>query len=365
MTCLLSRELYDLLGRRSCRSLAVIYDSVSAITKSVDPTTNCLICEKSFDVKIYSPTACLGECLREFEEWPLRARLSHLLSDAKSLDFLLCSIYTAVRGQQAVPHAYTSAESLLVDCPLELGQVQPAIDSLPPISDRLSMKDLLEEGDTKTLSTHRRKLLSWLPQRFRGCMVSLQPDAEHLLRDIVQEGCHQFMFLNSRLERHAKFARNIEKLDVGSVGFHGCKAPRTFNILCDALRDPSKLPYYREDTGVFFSDDPNVSRAYATGDGHFDTWKGSQFATQGSGEAATWVVVFGIEVAKKDLQFNHSETSTQDESLLMIRYVLLVPCGGTTRRLALNHDAMKKAYRTLGKAELTARHVGLSEAQLI
>lgn len=124
MTCVLSRQLHDLLGRRGCRKLDSVYDRISRTIKVKDPTTSCLICDKEFGIKIYTPTACLGECLTEFETWPLRARLSHLLTDAKSLDFLLCSIYTAVSGQKEVPDAYNTDQSLLVDCPLKLAQVQ-------------------------------------------------------------------------------------------------------------------------------------------------------------------------------------------------------------------------------------------------
>ncbi|CAN8096093.1 unnamed protein product [Discula destructiva] len=366
MTIVLGRELHQVLGSRGCRKLDVIYDNVAKIIKSTDPTKSCLICDKKFGVKIYTPTACLGNCLAKFEKWPLRARLSHLLTDVKSLDFLLCSIYTAVDGQKQVPTAYGTISSLLVGCPLELEQVQPAIDSFPALSDRLSMKDMLKEGESKVTSAHRKQLLSWVTQRFRGCMIALKPEAELLVKGKRIDDVHQFMVLNACLERQEKFADNINKLGVGSVAFHGCKAPRTFNILADASRDPSKLPYPRTDQGVFFASEPNTSLRYAAGDGTFKAWKASQFSVK-----AGWLIVFGIEVAWPDVRINYrrAEASTRDESRLMIRYIFMAPSSILHGRndgymISLDQAAMKAAYKVLDEGKLSSQHIGLSEARV-
>lgn len=134
LTCVLSRKLYGLTGLRHCRDPMVIYDKALQLINS-DPTKHCLICGKNFEaefqVKLYLPTACLGNCMQMLDKWPLRAHLSHLLSDFKTLDFLLCSIYSAIDGQRHVQNLYHTKDSLLVGCPLQLDEIQPTIDSFP------------------------------------------------------------------------------------------------------------------------------------------------------------------------------------------------------------------------------------------
>lgn len=357
LTIVLNRQLYSLLGERGCRELGVVHDKISEIIKS-DPNETCLICNTKFNVKIYTPTACLGKCMTELEKWPLRARLSHLLTDSKSLDFLLCSIYTAVDGQKVQLQAYKTENSLLVGCPLELEHVQPAIDTFPAISDMLSISDLLKRGKFRS---DRRHLLSWLPMRFRGCMVSLAPGADHLLKGAGLEKCHQFMVLNSRLERQEKFMKNVNTIRNTSVAFHGCGGTRAFNILTDALRDPTALPYQREDVGVFFSNDPHTSYSYAISrDGLIGAWKSSQFLGQ------SWAVVFGLEVAKQHVRYAEKESSTKNESLLAIRYVFLVPAispgnysaEGFGSLASIDQAAMKKAFKTLDEGKLLPQHIG-------
>lgn len=366
MTTVLSRELYEILGPRGCRKLDVVYDKITEIIKTLDPTKSCLICDKKFDVKIYTPTACLGKCLTEFEKWPLRARLSHLLMDAKSFDFLLCSIYTAVDGQKAVPQAYKQDTSLLVDCPLELHQIQPAIDSFPAISDKLSMKDLLKKDGSAPMSAHRRQLLSWLPQRFRGCMIALKPDAKHFIPLSgagVKDNQYQFMVLNSRPERHERFMNELSKNKDSFVAFHGCRGSGTWNILTDALKDPSTLPYQRTNVGIFYANTPAVSVNYAAYRGLLRGWKASQFINQ------QWAVVFGIELALSSSPFANGQSSTTSESKVMIRYVFLVqiPLGPLQLPgppFVIDQIAMKNSYNSLVKATLTDQDVGLSKTQV-
>lgn len=220
------------------------------------------------------------------------------------------------------------------------------------------MSDLLKEG---CFRIERRRLLSWLALRFRGCMVSLAPAARHLVRGEGLKGCHQFMVLNARLERQEKFVQEIKKIGVGSVAFHGCRAARVFNILTDALRVPSKLPYFKIDSGISLSNDPDYSTEYAQGDKPFRAWKNSQFwGTPGT----SWATMFGIEVAKPCVAFKHSESSINDESLVMVRYVFLVPTSDRLGRsysppkLKIDQIAMKKAFKTLDEDTLSPRHIG-------
>lgn len=366
LTIILNRALYSLLGKKSCRKLDIVHDAVDKIIKS-DPTKSCLICEKAFNVKIYTPTACLGKCMDEMEKWPLRARLSHLLSDVKSLDFLLCSIYSAVDGQTKQPGAYKTDSSLLVGCPLELTHIKRAIDSFPALSDTLSMSDMLSIGNK--YKTDRRRLLSWLSLRFRGCMVSLSPDSDHGLKGL--DNCYQFMVLNARLERQEKFTAKIDEIGVGTVAFHGCIAERAFNILTDALRDPATLPYMRTDRGVFFSSNPSYSYMYTCNGPGMQGWKNSMY------KGTTWGVIFGIEVAQSNIAFRNlgwdaTEFSTRDESLLMIRYVLLVPhatgppgCRSSpplNLKSMIDQNVMKKAFKNLSEGTLCPQHMGMKQA---
>lgn len=363
LTCVLSRELYGLTGLRLCRDLAVIYDKVLQLIKS-DPTKHCLICGKDFQtdfqVKLYTPTACSGDCMQKLDKWPLRARLSHLLSDVKTLDFLLCSIYTAVDGQSLAPSLYGTKDSLLVDCPLKLDQIQLTVDSFPELSDKLGISDLLHSGSGK-LRNSRRQLLSWLSIRARGCMASLKPGAEFFAGGKNLEMCHQFMLLNSVLERQAEFVKNTRKVGVGSVAFHGCKASRAFNILTDALRNMWGKSYVVEDRGIFFSDNPSYSYTYAAyppqREGLFRAWKRSTFGGK------TWAVVFGLEVALSHIPFRTQEHSTLNEGLVMIRYIFLVP---TWPHLPINlkqevkQDVMKKAFRAIEEDRLEQEQIGLN-----
>ncbi|KUI66911.1 hypothetical protein VM1G_01368 [Cytospora mali] len=379
LTCSLSRELYGLIGLRGCRDLAVIYDQVFKMIKS-DPTKHCLICGKNFKsdyrVKLYTPTACPGDCIQKLDKWPLRARLSHVLSDSKTLDFLLCCIYTAVDGQKAVPDLYGTKDSLLVDCPLKLAQIQPAIDSLPPLSDKLSISDLLHSGSLR-LKNARRLLLSWLSLRARGCMVSLKPGAELSAAGQTREMCHQFMLLNSVLHRQAAFAKSLKQVGVGSVGFHGCRASRAFNIITDALRDMSGKSYHvwsTWDKGIFLSNSPSYSYAYAATpmppETPFRAWKYSVFGGQ------SWAVVFGLEVAMPYIPFRGSpgtkEFNILDEGKVMVRYVFLISRtdgsqplvdGSSSWGIEVDHiikqDVMKKAFKALDECRLNPQQIGL------
>ncbi|ROV95209.1 hypothetical protein VMCG_08566 [Cytospora schulzeri] len=374
LTCVLSRELYSLTGLRGCRDIAVIYDKACQIIDS-DPTKHCLVCGRNFEidfkVKLYTPTACSGSCMQKLDKWPLRARLSHLLSDFKTLDFLLCSIYSAVDGQNKYPNLYGTKDSLLVDCPLKLDQVQPTIDSFPKVSDKLGISDLLHPGSGKLMKS-RRRLLSWLSIRVRGCMVSLKPGAEFFAGGKAMEMCHQFMLLNSVLERQASFVKNIRKVGVGSVAFHGCKASRTFNIITDALRNMWGKNYFIEESGIFFSNNPSYSFFYAASqrgsEGSFRAWKRSTFGDR------SWAVIFGLEVALSHIPYSYEEHSTLDEGLLMIRYVFLVPTeeypsaqsssymynAPLHLQAEIKQDVMKKAFKALDEGRLVQQQIGLN-----
>lgn len=360
LTCVLSRQLFGLLGLRGCRDLGTIYDRVLELIKS-DPTKRCLICGKSYDVKVYTPTACLGHCMDTLDRWPLRARLSHLLSDTKVLDFMLCCIYTAVQGQEECPAQYGTKSSLLVGCPLKLGEIQPAIDSFPQISDELGLHQLLSSG-RKRLAYSQRRLLSWLALRLRGCIVSLTQNADFFMQGRGLEGSHQFMLLNARLERQQAFMKKLLKIDMGCVAFHGAKAPRAFNIITDALRNMISEPYQVSEAGVFYSDNPGYSYTYTQGDLPLKAWKQSQFFGQ------DWSVLFGLQVALPWIPFDDNEHSTRQESTLMIRYIFLLPALTPSHSfdledeldlLQIDQDTMKKAYEVLDYRRLSSQHIGL------
>lgn len=375
LTCVLSRELFSLLGLRGCRDLGTIYDRALELIKS-DPTERCLICGKAYNVKVYTPTACLGECLETLDDWPLRARLSHLLSDTKVLDFMLCCIYTAVDGQQngRVRHKYGTESSLLVGCPLPLDKIKATIDSFPKLSDELGVQQIVNSEASN--GYYRRQLLSWLTLRLRGCIVSLTQDADFLIQAEGLKDSHQFMLLNSRLERQQNFNERVSKVGVGSVAFHGVKAPRAFNIITDALRNMISEPYAVIEPGVFYSDNPSYSYTYTSSDMYLQTWKQSQFFGR------EWSVLFGLEVALSKIPFRDFEHSTCEESTLMIRYVLLLPSLSSfptplPKRpdesleeslaaaaelgdfLQIDQSAMKEAYAVLGRNTLSSWHIGL------
>lgn len=375
LTCVLSRELFGLLGLRGCRDLGTIYDQALALIES-DPTERCLICGNEYNVKVYTPTACLGKCLEMLDKWPLRARLSHLLSDTKVFDFMLCCIYTAVNGQQKgeLHHKYGTESSLLVGCPLPLDKIQAVIDSFPKLSDELGVQQIVNSEASN--GSHRKQLLSWLTLRLRGCIVSLTRDADFFMQGKGLEDSHQFMLLNSRLERQQNFDEKVSKVGVGSVAFHGAKAPRTFNIITDALRNMFSEPYAVEEPGVFYSDNPSYSYTYTFNDMYLRAWKQSQFSGR------EWSVLFGLEVALSEIPFKYYEHSTCEESTLMIRYVFLLPSLSSLPALQhqkpdeeleeqllaneelwnfleIDQSAMKKAYTVLGRNTLSSRHIGL------
>ena len=362
LTCVLSRQLFGLLGLRGCRDLGTIYDRAIELIKS-DPTERCLICGKKYEVKVYTPTACLGNCMDTLDRWPLRARLSHLLSDTKVLDFMLCCIYTAVEGQEECPDQYETKSSLLVGCPLGLDKIQPAIDSFPKISDELGLHQLLTSGK-KRLSISQRQLLSWLALRLRGCIVSLTQDADFFIQGQGLEGSHQFMLLNARLERQQAFMEERLKVDMGSVAFHGARAPRVFSIITDALRNMVSEPYQVSEAGVFYSDNPGYSYTYTQRDIQLKAWKQSWFFGQ------DWSVLFGLQVALPRIPFEDNEHSTRRESTLMIRHIFLLPALTFSRLpdpahelylLQIDQDAMKKAYEILEYRRLSSQHIGLGK----
>ena len=120
------------------------------------------------------------------------------------------------------------------------------------------------------------------------------------------EGSHQFMLLDSRLERQAAFTKEVFKVGAGSAAFHGARVPRAFNIITDALRDMMSKPHVQNiqgEAGIFYSDNPGCSYAYTTGDIPLKAWKQSQFSGQG------WPVLFGLEVALPRIPLG--ATSTQ------------------------------------------------------
>lgn len=194
-------------------------------------------------------------------------------------------------------------------------------------------------------------------------MVSLKPGTEFFAGGKDLEKCHQFMLLNSVLERHAGFVKNVRKVGVGSVAFHGCKASRTFNILTDALRNMWGQRYVIEESGIFFSDDPGYSYMYSATPSHperpFRAWKSSRFNDR------SWAVVFGLEVAMSQISFQYREVSTHDEGLLTIRYVFLIPMGdmlwrGPTHfQVGIRQDIMEKAFKALDEGTLNPKKIGL------
>lgn len=358
LTCVLGGELHGLLSQDAPK-LSDIYDQAADVIAS-DPTSQCLICGKDFAVKLYTPTACLGKCMEALDGWPLRARMSHLLADVTTLDFLLCTIYTAADGQKAHPDAYREESSLLAGCPLKLDQIQPVVDTFPAVSDRLSANDLLRGGRAKH-ERGRKQIMGWLCSRFRGCMVSLSPGAGLHVPNTGAEDKpgHQFVLLNPRPERLQRFASKVNRLKAkrGSVAFHGTKPPRAFSILTDGLINTARTPYDDTKAGIFCAEEPYTSLWYAGRDPPLRGWSNSIFA------GMEWSIIFGLEVAVK-LGAGYQIYDALEESLFMVRYVFVYPrleyaCWTTGHKA--RKSAMEKAYEALDGGAVVPGHIGGTE----
>ena len=127
----------------------------------------------------------------------------------------------------------------------------------------------------------------------------------------------QFLLLNINLKRQAAFEKELAKADTatGSSAFHGTANENVFRILREGLVVSPELGE------VFYSDLSYVSAKYAMA--RSDTrrqtlrvWKNSAWKN--------FSVLFGVEVASKNIRFMYNEHSSRQEGV-MVRYIFLLP----------------------------------------
>lgn len=338
LTCVLARDLHELL-RTKDTTVAQIHQKMEQAIDS-DPTEKCLICRKKFNVRMWAATTCSDKCAKEFEAWPLTARAAHLTLDTKTLDFLLCCVYSdaLLKEKYQYQEVYPN---LLKDCPVSIRQLTSVIDSFP--EDLSKVMSPPDSHSTKQMGLYRERqqLLSWICSSFRGFMTFLPPAADFHAPEMGKS--HQFLLMNAHLGRQKAFVNKVNSLEkgVGSMAFHGTPSYNTLSILREGLK--------ANHIGLFYAPEPSTSLSYSgqvANDGYLQPWTKSSFKGQ------QYLVLFGCEVALRDVPWAWGEHSTSDESTVMIRYIFLCPVNIAPPLASTLSNTMLTTYASLQKGQV-------------
>ncbi|KAL8369984.1 hypothetical protein RB595_000377 [Gaeumannomyces hyphopodioides] len=304
-------------------------DLVEAVVRS-DPGRACAVCGASFgDIKLWRPTPCSAPCkARMQKEVPLEVRVSPLLVDYRVLDFLLACAYSFVPEYPSVWwHAWPQHPPPMHES-LELwswGKMAQVLESFQAIDGSSTLGSIVDSGTAQS-RRDRKAVLSWLSTEFQGCLVSASAHAtvEYIHKDAGIRPVHQFILLNSTLEREIEFKK---KQNPGLSVFHATPAFNIFPLLMDGLRS---MPTPRGGRGIYFAGSFRTS-SYGYQKGvFFRPWPQSIFASFGGRPE----LVFGAEYrgtmakvgpyiinAWSDARL--AEYHTYDQSDIALRYVFL------------------------------------------
>ncbi|RSL57973.1 hypothetical protein CEP53_006295 [Fusarium sp. AF-6] len=304
-TYYLSRNLHRLLATR--QAVSVIHSSIDKwVTTS--PST-CGICGALISVRLWKFAACSRSCSVRFRQAPLEVRLHNLLVDPLSVDLLISSVYAAALDGSNL--------DLLPGCPVAKASLPTVINSLPPMATLAKAPNISQVLRRSHYGVDQERLLSWLCLSFRGFMRSVP--SGFTIPSMPQT--QQFLLMNSHHEREQAFEAHLGATASAGSGpvFHGTNISRLFLILSTGLKNVSNTALMRHGAasgpGIYCGDEQETSLAYSQAIGN--SWSNSAIDQQ-------MRVMLGCELAKYPTG-NTPTHVVQDETRVLVRYVLLLP----------------------------------------
>jgi len=247
----------------------------------------------------------------------LEVRLPDIRHDPAVVDLLLTLVHAA---------ATSSNMALLPGCPITTGpNILQALNSMPATSTLQISSGL--SASVKRLSASTEAPLSWTCTSYRGFPTF----ATGVLKIPSMPGAHQFVLANTFPDKQKGFAAHgTQKLS--RVVFHSTSLDRVYAILCEVLK-------ICDGQGIYTAKDPSMSLGYSRPPGL--GWPASNYKNarvllgcELSGAHSTPAEMLGIHVVT-------------DLSMLMVRYVFLIPAGFSCPIRAHVEPAMEIAFASL------------------
>ncbi|RSL75636.1 hypothetical protein CEP51_010682 [Fusarium floridanum] len=332
-TYYLSRNLHRLLATR--QTVSAIHSRIEKwVTTS--PST-CGICGALISVRLWKVAACSRSCSVHFRQAPLEVRLHNLLVDPLSIDLLISSVYAAALDGSNL--------DLLPGCPVAKASLPTVINSLPPMATLAKAPNISQVLRSSRYGVDQERLLSWLCLSFRGFMRSVP--SGFMIPSMPQT--QQFLLMNSHHEREQAFEAHLGATASAGSGpvFHGTSISRLFLILSTGLKNVSNTALMRHGAasgpGIYCGDEQETSLAYSQAIGN--SWSNSAIDQQ-------MRVMLGCELAKYPTA-NTPTHVVQDETRVLVRYVLLLPANYHTPPRRHVVPAMSTAFALLRSGRAT------------
>lgn len=218
---LLSRALYTSISQSQflppSQFLSSIYSTTSSILAS--PSLICPVCTQPHhhSPKIHRPTTCTNlNCIQTFSRAPLEVRAHHLLSDPAVLKFMLACILAT--SNDTVPDMPNKAD---------------VINSFPSLSGISGAGDALARiQGYDQLAAQREKLLGWMSESFRGCLVSA-PAGSRIPAMGGRGSVGQFVLRNGRMETEGREEHTGD--EEWEVRFFTVKVEKLWEVACEGV----------------------------------------------------------------------------------------------------------------------------------
>ena len=302
---ILSRHL-----RNGLPPLEKVHDLLTSSLKQLGQ--DCMACGTPMEVRLLRSTLCQSPACRTiFNRAHPDLHLADVREDPSTVDLLLTALYAvAISGQ--------SSQLLLPECPTNItNEGLQLLDLLPPIDQLRNVQDLSSALKGKGGIASER-LLSWVCRSYSGFLVS----ASRQLRVPSMPGVHQFVLVNAAPAVETAFRSRMGSESTLAL-FHGTSLDRLHAILGQGLQVFSGTGLERNGAchgnSIYLAEEPATSWGYSTVS---RSWRCSAFHNVR--------VVLGCEVVDptKFLSRVPGTYVVTDPSIVMVRYIFLVPATG-------------------------------------
>jgi hypothetical protein len=258
-----------------------------------------------------------------------RASLDVLLADIRQdpavVDLLLTMLHAV---------ATSNKFEFLPGCPISNAtDMLQLLNEIPPIAQLQDAEDL--PTTVRCLGAPVEALLTWVCTSYRGFLAS----ASGQLRIPSMPGVHQFVLANAAPTLECAFAARIGQQPT-RVLFHGTSFDRLYAIMYQGLLVCSGSPLQAHGAsfgrGIYMGEEPATALGYSTAT---TGWRSSAFRNVR--------VLLGCELAGSSNTPTNGMHVVPDASLVMVRYVFLLPPTSAAPLAAHVAPAMLSAFASL------------------
>jgi Poly(ADP-ribose) polymerase catalytic domain len=329
----LSRVLYRHIQSQSgALSIPDVYATITSALQTL--ASNCIVCgfPQTGSDRLRRSILCSNhECAQHFSHACIEVRLSDIRQDPAVVDLLLTAVYISAAGGNL---------TYLANCPITMStEVTRMLNALPSVAQMQSVHDPASSlSSLGTFPTSMDTFLTWILTSYRGFLIS----ATGQFRIPSMPGVHQFVLANAAPEQESAFNGHLVRGAGTKVLFHGTTLDRLYSILTQGLRVLSNTAGAQHGAshgrGVYMAREPAMSYGYMNHTA-VASWANSAFSNIG--------LLLGCEYAGNDGDGRMGFQVVTDPTMLMVRYVFLVPLGSQAPLRQHIETAMMSAFAML------------------